>query len=119
VPGMKSEAGGPVIRIEIRSKKLCPVHHSFIVMSGSSNQAAGQAAAAWNSLVAAVNEYGALLTEESIWGGINRLLLCTDVGLVSAQIAEYTGILSPNGAHIEEVTSIFSCGVGLEFVVRR
>jgi RHS repeat-associated protein len=85
----------------------------------AAEEAAGQAAAAWNSLVAAINEYRALLTEESIWGGINRLLLCTDVGLVSAQIAEYTGILSPNGAHFEEVTSILGCGIGLEFVVKR
>ena len=85
----------------------------------AAEEAAGQAAAAWNSLVAAINEYGALLTEESIWGGINRLLLCTDVGLISAQIAEHTGILSPNGAHFEEVTSILGCGIGLEFVVKR
>jgi hypothetical protein len=28
-------AGGPVIRITMSHKKLCPVHRSFIAMSGS------------------------------------------------------------------------------------
>ena len=34
-------AGGPVIRIGMSCKKLCPVHHSFIVMSGRVMQVRG------------------------------------------------------------------------------
>jgi RHS repeat-associated protein len=121
VPALVALAGGTAatvtswaIAVEVAAEEI-----TGYLAEVAAEEAAGQAAAAWNSLVAAINEYGALLTEESAWGGINRLLLCTDVGMISAQIAEHTGILSPNGAHIEELTSIFGCGVGLEFVVKR
>jgi len=84
----------------------------------AAEEAAGQSAAAWNSLLAAINEFNALLADESLWGGVTRLLLCTDIGLVGGQIAEYTGILSPKGAHIYEATSIFGCGLFFEIKTR-
>jgi RHS repeat-associated protein len=121
IRGLVTLAGGTVatvtswaIAVEFAAEQI-----AADLALAAAEEAAGASAIAWNMLVAAVNEYYALLLEESAWGGVSRLLLCTEVGLISAQIAEHDGILSPDGAHLEEVTSILGCGIGLEFMVKR
>jgi hypothetical protein len=39
--GNRTQAGGPVIKIFLNHRKLCPVHRGLIAMSGSSHHAAG------------------------------------------------------------------------------
>jgi hypothetical protein len=80
--------------------------------AAAADEAAGELAAAWDEIVASVNEFNALLREASTIGSITRALACADLALIAGDIVDHWGY--DKAGHVVEVVGTAVCAVGLE-----
>jgi hypothetical protein len=117
VPALIELAGGTAAEIALQMQVVATdiAEITFDLAQEVVEEAAGDYAAAWNDLVQAVNEYKALLAEESSLCGITRAITCGTVGLVAADILEHSSIPKWIGHTVEAVSTGY-CAVKLEIV---
>lgn len=83
-------------------------------ISAELSEAASEAGpAAWNSITSAVQDFNALMEEESLMGGVTRALVCADLGLVVGQIVD-TASEKPWLEHTVEITEAVGCTIALD-----